>query len=174
MGLTMTSCLRTCSRGVTLLELIVVVTILGIMLGAMVPMFGGSFTGLEVRNAYKNVAAVLRHAQERAIMEEREFRVNFAKQEGMYWLTYREDQMVSPPKFVDLNTDAGRVRFLPESVRITFIDDAEYDRQTRARYITFYPSGTADRVTLQLRGTKSDSFRIETGRDTGIITIKER
>ena len=118
----MTSCLRTCSRGVTLLELIVVVTILGIMLSVMVPMFSGSFTGLEVRNAYKNIAAVLRHAQERAIMEEREFRVNLAKQEGMYWLTYREDQMVSPPKFVDLNTDAGRVRFLPESGKVSFID----------------------------------------------------
>jgi type II secretory pathway pseudopilin PulG len=159
---------------VTLLELVVVVTILGIMLSVLTPLFSGSFTGLEVRNAYKNVAAVLRHAQERAIMEEREFRVNFVKHEGMYWLTCRDDPMQTPPKFVDLKTDAGRVKFLPESVEISFIDDAKYDRETRARYITFYPSGTADRVTLQLRGTGSGSFRIETGRDTGIITIKER
>lgn len=170
----MTSCPRTCSRGVTLLELIVVVTILGIMLSVMTPLFRGSFTNLEVQNAYKNVAALFRHAQERAIMEEREFRLNLDRLEGTYWLTYRENPMKFPAEFIDLNTDAGRVRWLPETVRINLIDNAKYDRKNRARYVTFYPNGSADRVTVQLRGASGGSFRIETGRDTGIVTTKER
>jgi prepilin-type N-terminal cleavage/methylation domain-containing protein len=170
----MISCPRTCSRGVTLLELIVVVTILGIMLSVMTPLFRDSFTSLEAQNAYKNVAALFRHAQERAIMEEREFRLNLERLEGAYWLTYRDNPMKFPAEFVDLNTDAGRVRWLPETVRISLVDNAKYDRKTRARYITFYPNGSADRVTVQLRGTAGGSFRIETGRDTGIVTIKER
>ncbi len=165
---------RTCSRGVTLLELIVVISILSIMLGVMTPLFRNSYTNLEIRNAYKNIAAVFGHAQERAIMEEREFRINFDRRQGAYWLSYRDDPMEFPAKFVDLNTDAGRVRFVPGAVKLTFIEGAKYDRKSGARSITFYPNGTADRATVQFRSTSGDSFRIETAREAGMVSIKER
>ena len=156
-----------------MLELIVVVSILGIMLGVMAPLFSGSYTSLEIRNAYKNIATMFRHAQERAIMEEREFRVNFDRRGGTYWLSYRNDPMLLPPKFVKLNTDAGRARPLPETVQLVFIR-ADRDRKTGAKYITFYPNGGADKATVRFRGARGDSFVIETGRETGIVRIKER
>lgn len=157
-----------------MLELIVVVTILGILLGVMTPLFRNSYTNLEVRDTYKTLAAVFRHAQERAIMEEREFRVNINRFERTYWLSYREDPMEFPAKFVDLTTDAGRVRALPETVKLLFIEGAKYDRKSRSRHITFYPNGAADKTIVRFRGTSHDSFIIQTGRETGIVTVTER
>jgi len=164
---------RTGSRGFVLIELLVVVTILAIMFGTMTPLFRNSYTNLSIRNAYKDIAATVRHAQERAIMEEREFRVNFDEREGMYWLSYRDDPMQFPAKFVTLDTDEGAPRLLPEGVAFRNIV-AKRDKETRAHYITFYPSGTADKATVRLRDTRYRSFIIETGRETQIIMFKER
>ena len=169
----MTSRAGKCSRGFVLLELLVVVTILAIMFGTMTPLFRRSYTDLRIRNAYKDIAAIVKHAQERAIMEEREFRVNFDEKEGTYWLSYREDPMEFPANFVNLNTDAGRPKLLPEGVAFTDIR-ANRDRETHAQYITFYPNGTADRATVRLRDVRYRSFIMETGRDTGIVIVKER
>jgi len=106
-------------------------------------------------------------------MEEREFRVNFDEREELYWLTYREDPMEFPAKFVNLDADAGRPKLLPEGVAFAHIQ-ANRDRETRARYITFYPNGTADRGTVRLRDMRYRSFVMETGRDTEIVVFKER
>lgn len=161
-------------RGFVLLELIVVVTILAIMFGVMTPLFRRSYTNLRTRTAYKNIIAAIRHAQERAIMEEREFRVNFNEREGTYWLSYREDPMEFPARFVDLETDAGRIRSLPEGVKFWYII-ANRDKKTRAMFITFYPNGAVDKeAKVRLRDdVRHRSFIIETGTDHGIVTIKE-
>lgn len=161
-------------RGVTLLELLVVVTILGIMLSVTAPLFRGAYTSLEVRNAYKDVMAMFRHAQERAIMEEREFRVNLDQQAGAYWLSYRKDPMEFPGKFVDVKRGPGEVKWLPETVQILFIQGSKYDKDTRAEYISFYPNGAADRATVRFRAANRGSFLLETGREAGIVNIKER
>jgi len=164
---------QTGSRGFVLIELLVVVTILAIMFGTMTPLFRRSYTNLCIRNAYKDIAATVRHAQERAIMEEREFRVNFDEREGMYWLSYRDDPMEFPAKFVALDTDEGAPTVLPDGLTFRNIV-AKRDKETRARYITFYPNGTADKATVRLRDMRYRSFIIETGRDTEIIVFKER
>ena len=169
----MTSRQQTGSRGFVLLELLVVVTILAIMFGTMTPLFRKSYTTLSIRNAYKDIAATVRHAQERAIMQEREFRVNFDEREGMYWLSYRDDPMEVPAKFVTLDTDEGGPTALPDGVAFRHIV-AKRDRETRAHYITFYPNGTADRATVRLRDMRYRSFIMETGRDTEIVVFKER
>ncbi len=169
----MTSCSRTCSRGVTLLELIVVVTILAIMFGVMTPLFRNSYTNLRIRSAYKDINAGIRHAQERAIMEEREFRVNFDERENTYWLSYREDPLEFPATFVNLDTDAGRQRTLPEGISFWNIK-ASRDSKTRTDYVTFYPNGAVDEARLRLRDdVRHRSFIIETGTDEGMVIIKE-
>ena len=169
----MTSRAWRCNRGFVLLELIVVVTILGIMFGVMTPLFRSSYTQLRIRNAYKDITALVRHAQERAIMEEREFRVNFNRRERTYWLSYREDPLEYPAKFADLHTDAGRVRSLPDGVNFAFIRAAR-DRKSRANYITFYPNGSADRAIVRFRDARLRSFIVETSTDGEIVAIKKR
>jgi len=169
----MTSCRRTCSSGMTLLELMVVVTILAIMFGVMTPLFRSSYTNLRIRSAYKDITASIRHAQERAIMEEREFRVNFNGRENTYWLSYREDPMEFPARFVNLDTDAGRPRSLPEGVSFWNVK-ASRDSKTRTDYVTFYPNGAVDESRLRLRDdVRHRSFIIETGTDEGMVIIKE-
>lgn len=164
----------TYKRGFVLLELIVVVTILGIMFGVMTPLFRRSYNNLRIRSAYKDITAAIRHAQERAIMEEREFRVNFDEREGTYWLSCREDPMEFPATFVNLSTDAGRPRSLPEGLSFWYII-ASRDRKNRTDYITFYPNGAVDKeAKVRLRDdVRHRSFVIETGTDEGIVTIKE-
>ena len=169
----MTSQAGNSSHGFTLFEILVVVTILGILFGVMTPLFRNSYTNLELRNSYKNIAATIKHAQERAIMEEREFRVNFDRRERTYWLSYREDPLEFPARFVDLKTDAGRPRSLPEEVTFALIR-ANRDRKTRANYITFYPNGAADKATVRLRDRSHKSFLIETGKDREIIAFREK
>lgn len=60
------------SRGVTLLELLIVLTIMAIVAAVMIPMFGGPVSTSELRQAAREIAAGLRLAQSEAVSQRRE------------------------------------------------------------------------------------------------------
>jgi hypothetical protein len=91
----------------------------------------------------------------------------------MYWLSYRGDPMKFPPTFVNLESGAGHAQALPDGVTVSFVK-ANRDRETGANYITFYPNGAADKATVRFRDVNRGSYLIETGREIGIISTKER
>ena len=59
-------------RGVTLLELLIVLAIMAIVAGFMIPMFGGPISTSELRSAARELAAGLRLAQSEAVSQRRQ------------------------------------------------------------------------------------------------------
>ena len=63
---------RSCSRGVTLLELLIVIALMGIIAALVVPMFGSPVSTSELRATARQLAAGLRLARSEAVSERRE------------------------------------------------------------------------------------------------------
>jgi general secretion pathway protein H len=63
---------RPSGRGVTLLELLIVLAIMAIVAGFVIPMFGGPVSTSELRSAARQLAAGLRLAQSEAVSQRRQ------------------------------------------------------------------------------------------------------
>jgi general secretion pathway protein H len=63
---------RASGRGVTLLELLIVLAIMAIVAGFVIPMFGGPVSTSELRSAARQLAAGLRLAQSEAVSQRRQ------------------------------------------------------------------------------------------------------
>ena len=59
-------------RGVTLLELLIVLTLMALIAAMVLPMFGGGVSGTDLKSAARDVAAGLRLARDRAISQRAE------------------------------------------------------------------------------------------------------
>ena len=73
-------------RGFTLLELIVVVTLLSLISLAVMPVYVAAMNATAVRNAQSDLMATLRFIQELAVKESREYRLYLSDKEGKDWV----------------------------------------------------------------------------------------
>ena len=60
------------ARGVTLLELLIVMALMAILAGVVMPMFGGGVSTTELRGSARQLAAGLRSARSEALAQRRE------------------------------------------------------------------------------------------------------
>jgi prepilin-type N-terminal cleavage/methylation domain-containing protein len=75
-------------RGVTLLEMLLVLVLLGLMMGVAIPKMAGAGHVTKLRGAARDVAGLLRHARATAVFGEIEVDVRFSPEEGLYTLNY--------------------------------------------------------------------------------------
>lgn len=136
--------------GFTLVELLVVLSILGVLLALAPAAFNRILPGLELKTAAREMAATLREARGLAIRDNLEVAVVVDTETGRYGLAGRQAS-----------------ESLDEEIAVT-LHTAVSERidETRGR-IRFYPDGTATGggVTLR-RGTKSYDVLVDwlTGR----------
>lgn len=160
-------------QGFSLLEIIVVLTLLAIMLAAAAPVFRGAVKGNRQDQAVRNFIAALKFAQERAVADSTEYRVYIDSDGEAYWLlrlSRREgdDKMFEAPA----ERYAGRTT-LPESLEFER-PSARRDRARDAHYVAFYPNGACDYATIRFRKDKHDRLRIETKGSLGRFKVVDR
>ena len=73
-------------KGVTLVELIVVLVIIGIAAALTIPGIGRWLPGYHLRGATRDVVSIMRMAQAKAVSGNMEYRVNFDVAQGSYIL----------------------------------------------------------------------------------------
>ena len=111
------------SRGVTLLELLIVLSIMAIVAAMVVPMFGGGVSTGELKGATRQVAAGLRLARSEALATRQETRVVLDLEHRTFQIERVARQQALPPKIemklftaqsdlVDEKT--GAIRFYPD------------------------------------------------------------
>ena len=111
------------ARGVTLLELLIVLSIMAIVAAVTLPMFGGPISTSELRGAARELAAGLRLAQSEAVAQRREsflvldvagrrFKVGNDPRE--YKLPAKADLKLFTAQNDLVSDSVGAIRFFPD------------------------------------------------------------
>jgi Tfp pilus assembly protein FimT len=154
----------------TMVELLLVLVLICVILGATAPSLRGFFSSRKTTNAAAQIMALIQYAQAQAIADGCNYRLNFDTTQNQYWLTIQ-----SGGAYVVINTEYGSVFSLPEGATfdlqadpncaITDHIDFYPDGSTSAAAIGVVPStGTADEqeICSGYNATLTNSYRIVT------------
>ena len=141
------------ARGVTLLELLVVLSIMAVIAAIVVPVFTGGVSGSELKGATREVAAGLRLARSEALATRKETRV-------MLDLENRSFQVERDP----------RTHALPKQIELKLFTAQSDLVSDKVGAIRFFPDGGSNggRVTLAVGERK---FNVDVDWLTGRVAI---
>lgn len=125
-------------QGFTLIEMILVMVIAMMMLGAVGPRVASGIGSIKFRAAAQEIASALRHVRAKAVAEQREAALTVYLDEHVY------------------DVDGSERYSIPEDVDITlYTATTQIYGGNQGDYI-FYPDGSASggRITLEYRGQK--------------------
>lgn len=159
------------SAGFTLMELIVVLTILSIMSAAVVPLFRGTLETIECDHSLRDLVASIKYAQERAVTDCREYRLYIAPKSNEYWLmSLAWSRGKKNKKFIPVEERQGERMTLSKRVEIQRVT-AKKDRTEKASYIAFYPSGACDHASITLERENGRHMKIQTRGSLGDLKV---
>ncbi|HOZ46873.1 MAG TPA: prepilin-type N-terminal cleavage/methylation domain-containing protein [Candidatus Hydrogenedentes bacterium] len=161
---------RTAHAGFSLMELVVVLTLLTIIMGAVVPVFNGSFKSVHSDYVVRDLIAMIKYGQERAITDTTRYRLYLDPEQRQYWLMRLEDTDEGPLYLEDSERFSER-RTLPDGVEMDR-PHAYEDRDLDAYFIEFHPSGRCDDASIDVLRQDGDTIRIETEGNIGQIKVK--
>ena len=157
---TITRCVRaqcrcTSAVGVTLLELLIVLSIMAIVAAMVVPMLGNGVSGSELKSAARQVAAALRSARSDALVTRQETRV-------VLNLEQRTFQIDGDP----------RQHALPRQVELKLFTAQRDIVDDKVGAIRFYPDGGSNggRVTIAAGERK---YEVDVDWLTGRVAIAD-
>ena len=184
-------------RGFTLIELMVVLTILVLLAGLVAPSFTRQYHEAKLRSTVRDLVALMQYARSQAVVEGTTYRLNIDRDGGRVWVTYYETESEdasgeSEPRFVEDETILGASRKLPDGVTIGEVqlgDEAlaqlsdEALEQINALsnrlneegtpFIAFAPSGTTDGGRILLENEYEDRLAVTLDAITGRTEVLE-
>ena len=137
------------SPGFTLLELVVVLSILTVLTAVVVPVFGDALSAMKRRGARGDLIALVYYAQELAIRESRELRLYLDTREHTYWLEGWVDGHGDEKSFAPITGRDSGTHHLPPQLKFAHVH-ARTDRTRRLNYVAFMPTGACDRARIHL------------------------
>jgi general secretion pathway protein H len=153
-----------CSRGFTLLEILVVMIILGIAAGVTGLVINNSSGGVEIKKAAQEISATLRYARSRAISEKKSFYFainNVSMTYGLY------DFMVRAGEDEDLK-HINLAHRLPKNIRQVKFNEAEHE----LFQIEFSALGSSSGGVMEIRDD-SRRYVISVNRLTGRVKVEK-
>lgn len=135
------------AAGMTLLELVVVITILSLMAGLVAPRMAPWLDMWKLRNAANRVAQTFRYARTRALFEQHFYVVEILPQQSLV-------------RVLQSNSAVVREFPLPDGIQIEA--DAEQGTRRTLEVITFIfpPSGEVEEKNLWLRNSQGRAVKI--------------
>lgn len=163
---------RRADAGYTLMEMIVVMTIVGLITAGVIPVFQGTLTAVRGDRASRDFVALLKYAQETAIAEATEYRFCMNHEEGTYWLMRAAVDEDGERTFERVDDGYGATRRLPDGISLDR-PDTRYDRDAKAHFVAFYPGGACDYATITIEKRNGDDIDIRTKGRLGQFEVKE-
>ena len=122
--------------GFTLIELIVVMIIITLVVGAVAPKFAAFTAGRKAADSARQLVSMARYARTEAISEGRAYRLNVDTTKRAFWITMDKDGTYSAPP-----NDFGDVYVVPDGVSLA----TDFPSQTNGGvYITLQPTGRGE------------------------------
>jgi len=186
----------TVRRGFTLIELMVVLTILVLLAGLTAPSFVRQYHEAKLKSAARDMVGLMQYARSEAVVEGTTYRLNIDRDGGRVWITYydtqSEETQEEEPRYVEDETVLGASRKMPEGVTIREVqlgdealaqlsDDAlEEINALRAQlneegtpYVAFTPAGTSDGARVLLENEYEDRLAVSLDAITGRTQVLE-
>lgn len=139
-------------RGITLLELVLVMVIICAVLSLAAPSLSGFFGSRRTADSAARILALAQYARAQSAADAAVYRLHVDADEAMYWIERSEYG-----EFVRLNTEFGREFALPEGT--TAIWDEQPGDPPR-QYIEFQPDGRTEAASLRLTGRRAEVFDV--------------
>jgi type II secretion system protein H len=156
--------------GITLLEILVVITIFAVLLVISVPSMKGFHQRNQLRTSAREIVALLKYAKGEAVLGEKEVEVRFDVPGDRYRLDLLETE--ESARWRDrkqARKAAERIRYLPFTVHFLEITtQAEADEKAGIARILFYPNGSATAATIILESERRKTMTIEVAGATGL------
>src|SRR5262245_46989953 len=118
-------------RGFTLLELVLVMLIITIVVGAVAPKLNGFTMGRSGKHLASRVLSMTNYARTQAISEGRPYRLNYSEKDRAFWLDFLDGSVPGTDLAAKVEVDERL------SVSVTGMSTAGKGDQ----YIEFRPSG---------------------------------
>ncbi len=172
------------ARGFTFLELMIVITLLGVLAAVTVPKMGNIFRHGQLEAGTRDLVATLRYARHAAILRGDGVEVRFDPENRKYqMLPVKLDADGQPEEQqrvrrreekgrFQLNAEATLVHDLPPSVFYNLIhSSAPLTEERSLPRIIFYPDGSATPSKIGLQNSENRAFAIEIYRTTGLASV---
>ena len=138
--------------------------ILGVMAGMAVPNFRGSYSKLELSEAAKNIAYLMRYTQGRASLKGKEHLIEFDVNARTFILKEKsgEDDLPNASGvFQDIQGRFGGVQHIP----------ADLILETQKPQVHFYPDGKIEKARIFLKNKQGQYFTVSTQEQLGYVQI---
>lgn len=135
--------------GLTLVEVMVVVVLLGITMAVVVPRISRTMFASDIKLATRQLSALVQVTRDRAVRSHRQYRLNYDLKEGELWVTY-----VAPSgEVVEDERTLVRRRGWPGRVKLVDVITQFQGRlpdEDAERFTVFLPSGFIERSLLHV------------------------
>jgi type II secretion system protein H len=150
-------------RGFTLIELILVLVILTIVVGAIAPSLRGFGIGRTRSDAATLVVTLANYARQQAVTEARAYRLNFDPAARAVWLTADagDGTFAAPPG------DYGQRFTAPDGVTLS----TDAPQQTDGQYVTFSATGRTDPCQVTLTDRLGNTSQIACRSATELFAV---
>ncbi len=143
----------------TLIEMLLVITILAVIAGLSIPSFRKSFTGLELKNQSKEFVYLMRYSQSRSVTKGTRVRINLDVGTKYYFLTESEDENET----LDFQPIKGK---MGQKHQFSSAIDIESSKST----LDFYPDGTIEKAQIRLCQNQ-ECFVVSTTEQRGHVKL---
>lgn len=135
--------------GFTLIELTLVTLIIMVIIGLAAPQFKNSLVSIETNNTVYNLVKLINYAQEMAVIEKLDYKMNIDESEGAYFLTRRKPSG-EEDEYIKVKGRYGRIYRLPNRLSIECPDEA----------VIFYPDGTCTVKDIIIKGRTEEERNV--------------
>jgi len=139
--------------GFTLLELILVLTVISVVLALSVPSLRGFFASRQTADAAGMVLSLTKYARSQAVAQGQMYRLNINPQSNTCWLTAQLGGA-----FVSLDCEMGRRFRFPEGADVSLELDSPDPNRT---YLQFRPNGRNEVASVVIKGRQGEVFLVD-------------
>lgn len=151
--------------GFTLLELVVVVSIVSVVFALALPALGDGLRRWRLQGAVREVATILKFARNQSVAGRASVQVILDRSRNVYWLDSPENGLQST---LDEVVEKGiRLYAMPAGIRLGEVAVAGSDPGVERVGILFFPRGSSTGAEVEVRDEKGRAYRISVDSMTG-------
>jgi len=161
------------TRGMTMLEILTVVTVLAVLLGLSFPMMRSMNDSNKLRATAREIIALMKYARAESVMGQRMTEVFVDLEKRQFWLDLREpDPKTGVYKTGGKKSQMEHKRTLNDDI---WFDEANANEANLVRdkmvVVDFFPDGTASPTFLTLTNNRGSKTTIEVVKSTGLTEV---